>query len=796
MLKSYLKAAWRNILKKKLISLISITGLAIALAVCILVAKFVYDELRYDRFYPHAGELYRIALEGELSGIPFATATSGGPAGLALKNDFPEVINACRLRMVSQPPLLAAGIRKFYEEQVFFADSSFFAMFGGQFLAGDPRSALAAPHSMVLTESIARKYFGDADPLGKTLTWNEDELYTISAVVADPPQHTHLKYHALASFSSLAQRPEFQRMYNSWFAFTIHNYVQVSPTADINQLQSKLPVFLDTYMGEGIAQFGGQFAFFFQPVTDIHLRSDLKHEFEPGGDINKVYIFASIAILMLLIAGFNYINLQNAASLKRFHEVGMRKILGASRRTLFGQFLLESVLITLFAILLALLLVQLSLPTFNDIAGTQLDFSDFPLHYLVLFLAGLFVVAGLLTSIYPAIFLSAFRPLQALKGERGSLTDRKMLKHFLVGFQFTVSIALISTSLLVVKQLDYIRQVDTGIAADHVLVLPLSNQDLRSNYPFLKDEFSRLPGVVDVSAASNYPGKFTRRSGFLPEGFSDKESMLINNVLVDPNFTKMMGLRVVAGRDFFEQSTEGSGDVLINRTLQLKLGWQDPIGKTFDGFGERKLTTIGVVEDFHFASFHKTIEPLIISASPAQVNFMLIRISPEQPAATLGALQSSWERLAEGFPFEYFYLDESIDHLYHADWQASRMVIYFTALAILIACLGLFALAQFNLERRTKEIGIRKVLGASVSQVVMVLSGEFLWRILAANLVAWPLAYWVIDKWLENFAYQIDIGVGSFMIAGFAALLIALLTIGFQSLRAARANPVEALKYE
>lgn len=796
MLKSYFVVAIRNIFKGKGHMFINICGLAIGLAVFMIISKYVYDELRYDQFHENPETLYRIGLKGDLGSFAFETATSGGPAGWSLQNDFPEVINACRLRMIANPPLFSVGQKAFYQDKVFFADSTFFQLFTANFIAGDGASALQAPHSLVLTQSTATKYFGNENPIGKEITWGQNETFTITAVVADPPEFTHLKYQALASFSSLKTRENYEGFYNSWFTFTIHNYFRISKAADINALQKKLPDFLQTYMGEGIAQYGGEFEFFFQPVTDIHLHSNLKHEFAPGGDVNKVYIFSGIAVLILLIAGINFINLYNASSIKRIQEICMRKILGAERRMLIIQFLLESSLVCLLAILLAAFLVTIFLPTFNSIVGAQIIFTDFPVKYMILLVTGLFIVIALLTGVYPALLLSGFQPLQALKGHSGIFTNQKLQKNLLVGFQFAVSIAMICTSLLVLKQLNYIKGIDSGLAAGNMLIVPLTNQELQNDYQILKEQLSQSSGVLHITSSSNYPGKFTRRSGFLPEGLSEKKSTLINNIRVDENFVQVMGLDIVTGENILGHTGEARSDILINQTLQEKLGWQDPIGRTLeDGRGE-KLNVIGVVKDFHFASFHKTIEPLIIRFNPAGQNFMFIKISSEDVAGTIHTLQNRWNSITVNFPFEYFFMDETIDNLYNTDVQTSKMVSYFTILAIFIAALGLFALTQFSVERRLKEIGIRKILGASLPQIILLISKEFTGQVLAANLVAWPLAYWAMDRWLQNFAYRIDIDLGSFIIAGAAALLIAFITVSYQAVKAAISDPVKALRYE
>ena len=799
MLINYIKIALRNLKRHKGYTFINIAGLAIGMACCILIILYIYSELNYDRYHENADRIYRLGTNFDVGKMHAKTAVSNHPIGPTLSRDYPEVLNATRIRPYMPRTLVEYKEKQFFEEKIFYADNSVFDVFSFPIIRGDHKSALVTAYSLLITEDVAKKYFGDEDPIGKILRLNNDSDFSVTGIIKNVPPNSHFTFDMLCSFETLYQHNPEQR--EKWMGdFNNYTYLLLQENYDFRELEQKFPQLIDKHIGRILKLLGGKVEFFLQPLTNIHLHSNLEGEISGNSDIAYVYIFAAIALFILLIACINFMNLSTARSAKRAKEVGMRKVLGSYRGQLIKQFLSESVTYSFLAFFIALTLVQLALPLFRSLSGTTLNFQFAEISWLVPCLIGFVFLVGLVAGSYPAFFLSAFRPVRVLKGHLKAGTANSRFRSVLVVLQFAISIVLIAGTGVIMNQLHYMKERRLGFNKEHVVVLPIMEGSIMQSIETIKEELKSHTGVVSVAASSSVPGHgVSRHNAFLPEGFELNESQMIGAISIDHNFIPTLDMEVVAGRNFSpEFVTDSSKSALINETAAQEFGWVDPVGKTITeltGNGITK-TVIGVVRDFHVESLHKKIEPLYIENEPSGFGYISIRIRPRNVSGTMDFLRKKWKEFGSGGTFDYAFLDESFDSQYRAEERLSTIFSYFTLFAIFIACLGLFGLASFTAEQRTKEIGIRKVLGASVYGIVILLSKEFAKWVLIANIIAWPVAYYAMNKWLQDFAYRINMGVWIFILAGAFALIIALLTVSYQAVKVALSNPVEALRYE
>lgn len=727
---------------------------------------------------------------------------SNNPAGPTLVRDYPEVENAVRLNSWRARTSLTYQGLQFYEDGIFFADQSFFSVFSFPLIKGDPETALQLTNTMVLTESAAEKYFGTDDPMGKVLKANNQTDYTVTGVCRDVPQNSHFHFDMLASFET--QFAQNRRMENIWLNFNNHVYLLLSRDADPGALEAKFPALVEQYMGKDLKALGGTINFYLQPLRDIHLHSHLEGELEGNGNILYVYIFAAIALFILIIACINFMNLATARSATRAREVSMRKVAGAHKGALIGQFLGETVLFSLIALAIALVLVWQALPYFSAISGIEMKIRPELLPWLIPTFFGLILFVGLAAGSYPALYLSSFEPATVLKGSFKAGKAGSRFRGILVVGQFIVSITLIIGTSLVLNQLRYMKKKELGFDKANILVTQIRDRNMLQALDSIKAQLKQVPGVLAVTSSSIVPGGQPNVSIFMPEGFADDESQIMEQYRVDEDFFPTLGIEIVQGRNFSKEfSTDPEESVIINQTAAEKFGWENPIGKTIripdDINDENEMifearTVVGVIADFHLASLHKVIAPQIIDNRPGGT--LSLRLSPENTSSTLSRLKELWGVIDPGRPLDYFFLDESFDAQYRAEERLSGIFSSFTVFAILIACLGLFGMASYMAEQRTKEIGIRKVLGASIPGVVALLARDFVKLVLIANLVAWPLAYYFMSRWMQNFAYRAGIAPWIFFLTGLAAMTIALLTVSYQSIRAALSDPVRAIKYE
>jgi putative ABC transport system permease protein len=792
MLKNYLKIAIRNLLKHKAYSFINLAGLAIGIACCVLIMLYVREELSYDRFHENAGRTYRVANEGQFGSETWKGARTSHPLAPALVQEFPEVQQAVRFYRLYKP-LVQVGEKKFVEPRFFYADSSVFEVFTFPLITGDPQTALTRPYSLVLSQAMAEKYFGGGDPVGQILSVAKLGDFQITGVLKNIPANSHLAFDFLASYATLhAQKnPNLE----SWDTIVTSTYILLPEGYDHRTLEAKLPALVTKYQNQS---HGATLRLFLNPIVDLHLRSEFSGELGERGSMATLYILAMGAVFILLIACINFMNLATARSLQRAREVGVRKVIGAHRLQLIRQFLSEAILLSLGALALALPLVELLLPAFNQLVGKNLDIDFVANLSTVGVLAALGLLVGIISGSYPAFALSSFKPVAVLKGQTKSRPAGARIRQGLVVAQFAISIIFIVSTIIVGSQLEFFRDTKLGFNKEQVVVLPIQDRSVSSRFEAIKQELRQNPNILSVAATSQLPGAGEGNYYYNVEGIS--EGLTLPTYFVDHDFIPALDIELAAGRNFYASFTaDAAGAFMINETAAKQFGWDDPLGKTIDwDSGTKKGVVIGVVKDFHTASLHEKIEPLIIQIfpEPMYIGYLVARLAPHDISATLASIKEKWQAFEPQYPLQYSFLDEDFDRLYRNEERLAQIFRYSSTLAILIACLGLLGLAAFAAEQRTKEIGVRKVLGATVAQIVLLLSRDFAKLVGLAFVVAAPVAYFAMNRWLQNFAYRAEISLGAFLLAGLAALGLACLTVSWQAIKAALANPVEALRYE
>jgi len=799
MLKNYIKITLRNIKRNKVFSFINIAGLAIGMACCILIVNYIVFESSYDRFHKNAAQIYRVNTLLEIGGRGGNLASTNHPIGDYLKDNYSEVINSAKFRRYKYgQTLIEYEENKFFENRIYYADNSAFDVFTYPMLIGDPKTALKSPHSIVLTESYAIKYFGEDYPIGKILRLDNSEDYKVTGVIKDIPRNTHFPINMLLSFESFyLSNPQLK---GKWVGdFEVHTFVLLRENFNYTELETKLPAIVEKQLGILVKVVGGKVEYSMQPLTDIHLHSDLLNEPTGQSDISYIYGFSAIALFILLIACFNFMNLSTARSGKRANEVGMRKVLGASKTKLIYQFLGESLILSTFAYFIAAGLAELSLPIIRSLTSVELNIFFTDISLFILISVGFVFVVGIVAGSYPAFFLSSFKPVSILKGKLRTGPTSYRFRSILVVFQFAISVFLFIGTIIILNQISFMKNRNLGFDKEHLVFIQIFDDSIQSSTETVKQELKKIPGVFHTSAVSHVPGHGAMHNGYVPEGFAYEESLMMGRISADSDFITTFGIELVSGRNFSpEFSTDKKNAILINEVAVKEIGWENPLGKQITELVEIEVpkTVIGVVRDFHTDTLHNPLDPICIDQNPDNYSYIAVRLGPGNISETMSLLEEKWKELDSTGTFDYAFLEDSILGQYRAEERLSEIFTYFSILAIFIACLGLFGLASFTAEQKTKEIGIRKVLGAPVSGIVLLLSKEFTKWVVAANLLAWPIAYFLMQKWLQNFAFRISIGIGSFLFAASLALLIALITVSYQSLKAALANPIESLRYE
>jgi putative ABC transport system permease protein len=803
-LKNYLIIAWRNIKKSKAYSALNIIGLAVGMAVFILIMLFVRTEISYDRYHANARNIYRIIKEdpGNYYLGSNVFAVTPGPMAPALKSNFPEVRESTRVD-TSTNVLLSVDGRYFLEKAFHWTDPQTFTIFSFPIIRGDRAAPLANPFSVLLSERAARKYFGGGDPVNRTIVFHAFEKtfeFKIAGVFQDIPANSHFTMDIVAPFETMAKIHE--NDITQWGNNSYYTYILLEDGADPRALEAKLPAFIKKFAGDDDRRHGEQPSrFIVQPLTAIHLHSRANFEISPVGDSRFVLLFASIAVLVLVIACVNYMNLAMARSLKRAREVGLRKVVGAARGQLVGQFLGDSLALTFLALLLAVGIVLAALPAFKTLVERDIVFNPFRDLALTPGLLLLAVIVGAAAGGYPAFFVSSFRPVASLKGTGAARSRGKALRNALIVFQFAASITLIVCTAGVRSQLRFIRNTDMGYARDQILVFT-ARGGLGKNLEPFKTELKRNPAILEAATSSDLPDNVGSSTVAKWPGRPESVRIPIYVLEADYDFVELYGLKIVQGRNFSRDfPSDANGAFLINESARKAIGWDDPIGRDFNRWGNDKPAgkIVGVVKDFHMHSLHLPIMPLYIYLEPRNSFYaarISVKIRGENVPATVAIIRKAWERFAPEFPFEYSFFDEVFNRAYRQERRLGTIFSAFAGLAVFIACLGLLGLASFAAEQKTREIGIRKVLGASLPGIIAGISREFMKWVVLANGVAWPIGYVAMKSWLRNFAYRTSLTAAMFFGAALATFFIAAAVIGFRTYRAAAANPADSLRYE
>jgi putative ABC transport system permease protein len=805
MFKNYLKIFIRNISRFKLYSIINISGLAVGMAACILILLFIQRELSFEKMHLKADRIYRVLTIDKALGTHNQRVGITMPAlGPALPEAFPEVEATLRLTWGGRTLLRYQDRPAVYAEQMRSSDANFFDFFDFPLLQGNPATALAEPYCIVLTETLAKQIFGDEDPMGKSLRTGNGNDLEVTGILKDLPDNTHLKFDALGSIATVASIARANQPPNSnqpvwvelWQMIAMPTYTRFAEGVSVEGYAEK---FTRLSRDNSVTE---NFEITLQPLLEVHLRStDII--FDPvnnKGDINNIYIFSAIALLILLIAAVNYMNLSTARSTERAREVGMRKVVGSIRSQLIGQFLGESLLTTFLALLLAVPLATIALPWLNNLTASQMVLDLTNNWLLFAFVVSMLVIVGVLAGLYPAFVLAGFRPVTVLKGSFKSGSKGVILRRSLVVIQFTLSIALIGVTAIIQKQLHYVQQKDLGYNREQVLIFDMFDQTMGQNLETFRAELLQHSAFVSAAAASNVPGRTFGRTRVRPEGVPEEDIWIWSVFSAAPETLPTLGMEIVQGRNFSrEMATDTSGVVLMNETAARQLNWENPLNKRLYFGQEDSVGTgvIGVVKDFHFAGMHQNIEPVVIfplNNSPG--NLLAARIQPGRIPEAMEIAEQTWQQVYPDHPFNFIFLDDVFDNLYRRDTNTGKIVNIFSGLAILIACLGLFGLASHSTAQRIKEIGVRKVLGASTGTIVRLLVTDFVRWVVLANLFAWPLAWFAASRWLDGFSYRIEVDPFLFLMASLAALGIAVITVISQSWRAAVINPAKALRYE
>jgi len=793
MLRNYIKIAFRNLWRHKSFSLINIVGLAVGMTAFLLIVMYVSFETSYDKFHAKADQVYRLNVDIKSANDVLKFSSSSAPMGPAIKADFPEVLES--VRIFPDEALVKVNNQLFQENRVITTEPSFFNVFSFPLVKGDPKTSLKNPYSMVLTETTAKKYFGTANPIGKTLYIGGKDLVTITGIAKDAPANSQFKFDMLYSISTIEKK--YPGRLEQWGNFGNFTYLLLDKNANPAQLQSKFPAFLKRLISEENRKGGQDYALFLKPLKDVYM--DPRGGFEQGS-LSNVYIFSVVALFILLIAAINFINLTTARATERAKEVGVRKVIGAVRNQLTIQFLGESVILCLVSFVLAVVLVSLLLPMFNQLAGKIISQTILE-HGYVLFLLIISLLIGLVAGAYPALALSAFKPVMILKGRFSSSSKGALLRKGLVVFQFTISIILIVGTLVVYRQLNYMRNQPLGFEKNQMVTLDFGNDDdVIKSYESIKNEFRSIPNVLAVTVSHGLPG---RGSANAHSEFENRQGAMqplnINMYDVDYDFIPEYGMKIIAGRTFSKDyGTDTTKATVINEATVKILGYASPkdaIGKKFSQWG-RDGQIIGVVKNFHYRSLQENVEPLNMRVNPSNARIFTLKIAATGVPATIAAIETKWKSLIPQRPFNYTFVDDNFNKQYAGEERFGKLFMYFAVLAIFISCLGLLGLASYSTLQRTREIGIRKVLGASIPGIVNMLSKEFLILVVIAAFIAFPLSWYGMNSWLKDFAYKENISWMVFAIAGLLAFMIAITTVSFQAIRAALANPVKSLRSE
>ncbi len=792
MIRNYFKTAFRSLVKQKAQSLLSILSITIGLAVSTLIFLFVQDEFSYDAYHENANRIYRLANNWKGGDTITPWARTSTPMAPALENLFPEIQQVVRIRKNPRADLLTFGDRKFYEEKLYFADPQSLNVFSWKLKAGNPKTALINKNSILLTERIAEKYFGDEDPMGKVLTYDNKYDLKVTGILEEVPSNSHFTFDLLADFRTVEDALGEDRTKN-WFWFDIQTYLLISPHSDIKALEAKFPDFIRSNVPERYAE---MFDLYLQPLTDIHLTSDLKDELEKNSDEKYSYILLTVALFIMLMACINFMNQSTASFTNRSIEIGVRKAFGAIKRQLVAQYLIEALLLTFIASILGVILVRLILPYFN--ALTDKGIVLFTSQNLELFgLLLLFTcLVGLISGSYPALYLSNLKPIAAIKGKVRTGKSSKAFRNTLVTLQVTVSLALIISTFVVAGQLNYFQTVNFGFDKEHIIIIPILERDKNDKHQTLTDKLKEHSNILDATFTSSVPGSNNAMSFYYKPVDSDKDAQIVSSFMVDNNFLKTFDLNKLDGLELSIDKKEDTIEyVIVNESFVKFFELSEPVGSHVSS-GPTMFKIIGVVEDFNIKSLHHKLEPALLTYGPNWFRYVAVKITGGDIPETLSYVDKTWAEIYPNYPFDYTFLNDNIGKLYADEQKLGSIFKFFTGIAILIAGLGMVSLAAFISSQRTQEIGIRKVLGSSIVGILTLFLKDFLKLIIIAVSMGVPLAYLLMTEWLGTFAYHISLGLKFFIFPVILITMIVLLTVGYHVIKASMLNPVKTLKYE
>jgi len=806
MFRNYLKTAMRSFSRQKGYVMINMIGLAVGIAASLLIFIFVQYHLNFDNFHEKGDRIQRVLLDGKIGGQEVLAAYTAPVIGPTMKQEFPEVEKVSRMNVWGKS-LLRLDERH-YEEFVCGVDSTFFSIFSIPFVEGDPEKALAEPYSVVFSESAARRVFGNKSPMGEMIHVGDyNDPFKITGVYTDIPENSHLQGDVMISFvtNNRANSP-------TWLANSFDTYLLLKPGADAVALQAKFPELikkyigpeLEAYMGISLDDFasqGNRYELQLQPLDDIHLNPAVEHDGRPSLDPKYLMVFAAIAFLIIIIAAINYMNLSTARASKRAKEVGIRKVSGSTRKMLIAQFLIESIVLSVLSLVVAVLIIELALPYFNDLLDGHFNIPYLSQWYVIPALISIVVLIGLMAGSYPAFFLSSFKPVKVLHSSVKNSMKNGKLRSILVIFQFAVSIILITGTIVMYNQINFMLNKDLGYDQEQLLVLQRGQSIGERVEPF-KNQLKELPGVINVASSTSIPFRNNNNNGYQLEGRGDEGLLLFTN-WVDYDFFDTYNIELSDGRAFSKEFSTDEDAIVINESAVRKFAIDEPIGKRFiNGYDSTGapiyFNVIGIAKDFHHESLHSEIDPYMFKLKSNQNTwgYYTVKLAPENISQTVNKVEEVWKEFTENAPMQYFFMDEEFDRLYREEKQNAQLAVMFTVLAIIIATLGLFGLTSFTTEQRTKEIGVRKAMGSSSGQIVLLLGREISILVVVSTIFALPIAWYVLNDWLNNFYYSIPLSPVYFVVAFLVGLGIALLTVSYQALKAARTNPANALRYE
>ncbi|MCK4922194.1 MAG: ABC transporter permease [Bacteroidales bacterium] len=799
MFRSYLKISFRNLTRQKGFSIINLLGLTLGLTVGFTILLYVFSELSYDNFHDNPEQIYRVAIRGNLGDMPLDMAVTPNALGYTMKAELPEIDKYTLFEHVPGDQLFSTEDAKFYENHLIYAENSFFDVFTIKFISGDPSSALIEPYTLILTQSLSNKLFGEVNPLGRSVRLNNADDYIVTGLIEDLPIETHLPLNCIISLET--RKKELGNQINDdWTNLMYYTYIKLFSDVDEALFEKKLVDYINEKLENDFSGANISLIPYLQNIQDIHLKSNILGELRPNSDISYIYILTAIAIGILFIAGVNFMNLSTARSANRAKEVSIRKINGANKRQLIFQFLGESVFLSMIAFVFSISIIELILPLFNTISSKNIKIDHaanieiFLIFFLTAFLFGIF------SGSYPAFFLSSFKPAKVLSSKLRTGGSNRVLRDILVFIQFAISAGLIISTIIIYLQLNYVTGKELGFQKEGMISVFLRNEEVQKKAEVLKTKLLDIPGVNSASLANSIPGMSLSGSSYFPEGYTS-DPWLIYNFQVDEYFIeKTFKMRIIQGRNFSKSTASDSSAVIINETLQEQLDWSDPIDKKFfydETFSDSiSLHVIGVVKDFHFKSLHESIEPTMIHFQQNNPQYLVIRLQSASTEYTLKNIEELWNVLFPDLPFDFRYVDESFDNLYTSEKRLSMLFLYLAIFAIFIACLGLLGIVSFTAEQRSKEIGIRKILGASIFSISKMLTLEYIKLIIYANFIAWPLSYLLMSKWLQNFSYLTPVPIWVFLLSLIITLLSALLIINLQTIKINSEDPVNSLRYD